>query len=228
MSVQLYGDKGSTTTRAVLLFCRERGLPVELVPVSLMEGAHHKEPFVALNPNRLVPVLKEDDFVLTESAAILRYLADRFEAPEYPKDLRGRARVNERMDWINTSFYREFGYHLCYPQLFSHHMRKPDEVNQGTLRWGSEKAAQALAVLDGHWLGGNRYLCGERITIADHFGAALMSAGELIGVDLSRYRNVSRWMASMKSLKAWKEVFDVHEGFAASLRGKSFVTLPAS
>ena len=227
MSVQLYGDKVSTTTRAVLLFCRERGLPVELVTVPLMEGGHHKEPFVALNPNRLVPVLKEDNFVLTESATILRYLADRFDAPEYPKDLRERARVNERMDWLNTNFYREYGYHLIYPQLFPHHLRKPEDANRATVEWGSEKSAQSLAVLDAHWLSAGKYLCGDKITIADYFGATLVATGELIGVDLSRYPNVSRWMATMKSLKAWKEVFDAHEGFAQSLRGKTFVTLPA-
>jgi glutathione S-transferase len=227
MSIQLYGDKASTTTRAVLLFCRERGLPLDFVTVPLMEGAHHKEPFVSLNPSRLVPVLKEDDFVLTESSAILKYLAERFDAPEYPKDVRERARVNERMDWLNTNFYREYGYHLIYPQLFPHHVRAPEEANRGTVRWGSEQTAQWLKVLDAHLLGARRYLCGDRITIADYFGASVIATGELIGVDLSRWANVSRWMAAMKALGSWKDVFDVHEGFAQSLRGKSFVTLPA-
>ena len=92
----------------------------------------------------MVPVLEDGDFVLTESSAILKYLADKVDSPAYPKDLKKRARVNERMDWVNTNFYREFGYHLVYPQVFPNHNRTPEAAQTATLKWGKEKAE--------HWL----------------------------------------------------------------------------
>ena len=70
-----------------------------------------------LNPNCLVPILEDGDLRLTESSAILKYLADKIGSPAYPKDLKRRAKVNEMMDWINTNFYRDWGYNLAYPQL---------------------------------------------------------------------------------------------------------------
>ncbi len=96
-----------------------------------MTGEHTKEPYSAINPSRLVPVLEDGDFRLTESSAILKYLADKIDSPAYPKDLRRRARVNEMMDWLNTGFYRDFGYGLIYPQIFPHHKRPGDEAHAG-------------------------------------------------------------------------------------------------
>ena len=63
-------------------------------------------------------MIEDGDLRLTESSAILKYLADKIGSPAYPKDLKARAKVNEIMDWLNTNFYRDWAYNLCYPQLF--------------------------------------------------------------------------------------------------------------
>ena len=86
-------------------------------------------------------------FKLTESSAILKYLADKIGSPAYPKDLKQRAKVNEVMDWINTNFYREWGYNLCYPQLFPHLKRRSDEAQAATLEFGKENAKRWLKLL---------------------------------------------------------------------------------
>jgi len=95
--MKLYFHPMSTTSRTVMLFCTEANISIEPVVVDLMTGEHMKEPFVSLNPNAQVPVLADNDFVLTECSAILKYLADKVESPAYPRDLMKRARVNERI-----------------------------------------------------------------------------------------------------------------------------------
>src|SRR5690606_38154481 len=94
-AMKLYMHPVSMTSRPVRLFIAENGLEVEEVLVDLMTGEHHKEPFVSINPNRLVPVLDDGDLRLTESSAILKYLADKIDSPLYPKDLKKRGKVNE-------------------------------------------------------------------------------------------------------------------------------------
>ena len=84
-------------------------------------------------------MLEDGDFRLTESSAILKYLADKVDSPAYPKDLKKRARVNEMMDWLNTGFYRDFGYGLVYPQIFPHHKRPSDEAQAADDRSGARK-----------------------------------------------------------------------------------------
>src|SRR5206468_10650989 len=141
--------------------------PLGYQVIDLFTGEHLGEPYAAINPSRQVPVLEDDDFRLTESSAILKYLADKFDSPAYPKDLRKRARVNEMMDWLNTGFYRDFGYGLVYPQIFPHHKRPSDEAQAGCVKWGKERAKFWFDVLDTHLLGsGKKYMCGDEIKIA--------------------------------------------------------------
>jgi glutathione S-transferase len=223
--MKLYFHPASTASRPVVLFCAEAGISYEPVVVDILTGAHHREPFLSLNPSKMVPVLEDGDLVLTESSAILKYLADKAGSPAYPKDLKARARVNERMDWFNTQHYREWGYHLIYPQVFPHHLRKPEEAQRATVEWGREKSEQWLQVLNDNVLGSNKYLCGDQITIADYFGAEILSAGDLIGVSFKRYPNVDRWLRTMHALPSWKATNEVADGFAASLREKKFVTI---
>ena len=223
--MKLHCHPVSTSSRTVLLFCAEANIPIETAVVDLMTGAHTKEPFTALNPSAQVPVLEDGDFVLTESSAILKYLADKVDSPAYPKDLKKRARVNERMDWINTNHYREWGYHLVYPQIFPHHVRTPEAAQTATVEWGRVQSEKWLKLLDTKVLGSNKYLCGDEITIADYFGAEILAAADLIGQTYTKFPNVDRWMKSMRALPGWKKVNEATDGFAASLKGKQFVTV---
>jgi glutathione S-transferase len=128
------------------------------------------------------------------------------------------------MDWLNTQFYRDFGYGLVYPQLFPHHKRRSDEAQAGAIAWGQKGAKNWLQILNDHWIGPkNRYLCGNELTIADYFGAAVVSIGELIGCDVSAYPNIKRWLDNMKKLKSWGQVNEVFNGFVAANKGKNFV-----
>ncbi len=161
--MKIYYHPASTTSRPIMLFAADSGIDADFQVVDLFAGEHYKQPYEAINPNHLVPVLEDGDFRLTESSAILKYLADKAGSPAYPKDLQARARVNERMDWINTQVCRDFAYGFVYPQIFPFHKRRSDEAQDATLAWGKERAQAWLKVLDEHILGpGNAYLCGDR------------------------------------------------------------------
>src|SRR5262245_57949621 len=100
--MKLYFFPVSTASRPILLFCTESKIAFEPVLVDLMKGEHFQEPYKTLNPTSLVPFIDDDGFVLTESSAILKYLAEKHGSPAYPSgDLKKRARINEVMDWFN-------------------------------------------------------------------------------------------------------------------------------
>jgi len=224
--MKLHYHPVSTTSRPIVLFVQENDLPVELQLVDLMQGEHVQPPFTQKNPNQLVPVLEEGDFRLTESSAILKYLADRFETPFYPKDLKERARVNEVMDWLNTQLNRDLAYGLVYPQIFPHHQRPSDQLQTGTLAWAKERATKWLTVLDAHLLGSSPRLAGDQLTIADYYAVGLISLGEAIRVDYKQFPNVKRWLERMKSeLKSFGKVNEIFYGFAGSMKDKPFVSI---
>jgi glutathione S-transferase len=224
--MKLYMHPVSMTSRPVRLFVAEKGLKVDEEVVDLFTGAHYQEPYASLNPNRMVPMIDDDGFRLTESSAILKYLAEKFDLPEYPKDLKARARINEVMDWFNTNFYRDYAYGLAYPQLFPHHKRRSDEAHAATLEWGKENVKRWLQVLNDHWLGqGKPYLTGDQVTIADYFAVGLLTLGELIRCDFSPYPNITRWLDNMKKLKTWGSVNEHFYGLAGQLKDQKFVAV---
>ena len=225
MSLKLYMHPLSTASRPVMLLCDEAGIDVENKIVDLMAGEQFGDAYRAINPSCQVPALVDGDFVMSESSAMMKYLADKVGSPLYPTDLRQRARVNERMDWFNTGFYREWGYHFVYPQVFDHHKRQPADCNEVTISWGMDKARSWMAILDGTYLASGRYVAGDEITIADLFGASIVTMAEWIGQGVDAWPNVARWIAAIKSRPSWNRVNEQHNGFVAMMAGNKFRTM---
>lgn len=146
--MKLYCHPASKTSRMVMLFAAENQVPLELRVVDLFTGEHYQPAFQSITPNHRVPVLEDGDFRRTESSAIQKYLADKTNSPLDPKDTQARARVYERMDWINTQLCRDLAYGTVYPQVFPHHKRRGDEAQDATVQWGKERAQAWLKVRD--------------------------------------------------------------------------------
>jgi glutathione S-transferase len=219
--MKLYMHPLSTSARPVAMLIAEKRLPVESEIVDLMTGAQYKEPYVSKNPNCRVPFLEDGDFRLTQSSAILKYLADRFDLPEYPKNLPARARVNEAMDWFMSDFYPEWA-SMIYPQVLPHHARPGEAHQSGTLTWGRDQSSRWLQILNDSWIGPDKaYLCGDQITIADYYAAGIVTLGEVVGCDLRKYPNIDRWIAIVKKLPSYNAVNEHFDGWVASVPEKA-------
>jgi len=222
--MKFYYHPVSTTCRPIMLLAGEAGIELDNQLVDLFTGAQYKPDYEAINPSHQVPVLEDDGFRLTESSAILKYLADKIGSPAYPKDPKARARVNEVMDWVNTGFYRTFGYGLCYGQLMEPY--KLAEPAAQALAVGVAKNAtqRYLRVLDEHMLGPNkRYLCGDTLTLADYLASGIVSLGDVIGCSFAEFPNVARWYDRMKSLPNWAKANGGVQHWAQMARGPDYV-----
>jgi glutathione S-transferase len=220
--MKLYMHPASIASRPLRLFAADNGIEFDESAIDLMSGEHMRAPFSSINPNCMVPVLEDGDFRLTESSAILKYLADKIGSPAYPRELKARARVNEMMDWVNTNFYRDWGYGFIYPQIFPHHRREGTALQAGTIEWGRKKSKAWLDLLDRYWLGDRHYLCGERITIADYFGSSIVTLGEAIGCNFDAYPNISRWLVTIKQIPAWGKTNEAFYGMAGAMKAMQF------
>lgn len=149
--MKLYQLPLSDACRPVLLFAAEEGIALEMEILDLLAGDQFSERFVAINPNSAVPVLEDGQFRLTEGSAILKYLAERIGSPFYPRAAAARARVNERMDWFNTGFHREYCMGVVWPQVMPDRYGWPDAAMQAAaLRRAEARARRYLDVLEGH------------------------------------------------------------------------------
>ncbi len=225
--MKLYYHPASTTCRPIMLLVAAEKIAVDYQLVDLFNGENYQPAFTAINPNQAVPFLEDGEFALGESSAILKYLADKQNSPAYPKDLRMRARVNERMDWFNTGLYRDLGYGFIHPQVIDAYRYPEPEVQAATLAHAREKANKWLNILDANIVGRkNSFVCGDDPTLADYFGACILTLGDVIRLDYSGYPNLTRWLDAMKSLPYWAGANeDFYSQFVAMCKDKPFEEL---
>jgi glutathione S-transferase len=92
MTIKLYIDYMSQPARAILIFCELTKIPIEITEVNISIGEHLKPPCSTLNPSRRIPFIidtTEQDFLVFESQAIVRYLSAKFLTAKnslYPRD----------------------------------------------------------------------------------------------------------------------------------------------
>ena len=219
--MKLYYDPASRSSRIVTFFLHDNRIPFEEEIVTLAGGDQHTPSFLAINPNGEVPVLVDDDgFVVTQSASIIRYIADKFELAVYPRELRGRLRVDEAIDWFQTGFYV---FH-CVLQGYTYILPQFLELESGVLHsmrdLGKPGVEKYLKVLDRHMIGTSPYVCGDRITLADYVGAANITLGAFADIDLSPFANVERWLDNLAKRSAWSLAYAGFEGLLVAFRAR--------
>ncbi len=177
----------------VLIALEELGLPYALKPVNVRKGEQKNEAFLALNPNGKVPVLVDDGFVLTESAAILVYLAEKT-GKLSPQEAIGRARVFEQLFFHASGLSPAFG----NAGFFKRSSPEPQPIAEA--RFVTE-AERILGLLDAR-LASQPFMAGEEFTIADiaHFG--WMWRIQFPGLTLDSRPNLSRWYEAVAARPA--------------------------
>ncbi|XP_055976586.1 glutathione S-transferase theta-3-like [Sorex fumeus] len=167
MGLELYLDLLSQPCRAVYIFAKKNGIPFEMRTVELLKGQHHSDAFAQVNPLKKVPALKDGDFTLAESVAILLYLSRKFETPDhwYPQDLQARARVDEYLAWQHTalrsSCTRVLWQKMIIPKFVGQPV--PPEILAATLT----ELDRCLQLLEDKFLKDQAFLAGSQISIAD-------------------------------------------------------------
>ena len=94
MALQLYNYFRSSASYRVRIALALKGLSYEYIPVHLLKNEQLKPPFSEMNPAGLVPMLKDDEHLMTQSLAIIEYLEETRPQPALlPGDAFARARI---------------------------------------------------------------------------------------------------------------------------------------
>jgi len=212
--MRLYFFPPSSRALGVVALKNHLGFDCELTPIDLARGDQRVPGYVALNPNRKIPTLEDDGFVLWESNAILFYLASKRPEPRlWPTDLRAQADVLRWLAWESAHWDAE----SCGMVTFEKNSRRvlglgpPDPA---FIARGEENFARFAAVLDDH-LEGKSWVVGERLTIADFSIGALVPTAIHVGLPIGRFREICRWYESLSVLPAWRDALAAKNAAAA-------------
>ena len=201
--MKIYHSPFSSNSMKVRMTAHELGIALELVHVDIAKGEQRKPECVALNPNGKVPLLVEGDFVLSESQAIMAYLADKTPGHMlYPTELRARADVNKWMFWSANHWGPAISM-INWERMVKKFLGLGDP-DPAVVARGEALFHDFAKVLDAH-LAGREWLAGESLTLADiAVGCPLMVAVPA-QLPLASYPNVQRWFARVQALDAWKK-----------------------
>ncbi|XP_046351438.2 glutathione S-transferase theta-3-like [Haliotis rufescens] len=198
MALKVYYDLMSQPSRAVYMFLKLNKIPFEDKILALRKGEHFSEEYARINPFKLVPVIDDNGFVLTESVAILKYLSCKYNVPDhwYPRtDLRAQAKIDEYCNWqhLNTRgsaamLFREL---LIIPRA------KNQPIDMGKVEKYRKLVRKAVTGIETHFLKSQPFLCGNDISIADILGAC-----ELMQLYAVQEENLYE---SSPTVKAWMQ-----------------------
>lgn len=161
--LQVLGKASSINVRKVLWTCAELDLPYALEEWGSGHRATQVPEFLALNPNAMVPVIRDGDFVLWESNTICRYLAARAGRTDLlPAEPQARARVEQWMDWQAGELNNAWRY------AFMALVRKsPAHTDPAAIAHGLAEFNRHMAMLDAQLEGTGAYVAGPQFTLAD-------------------------------------------------------------
>jgi len=192
----IWGRASSTNVQKVLWVCDELGLTYQRIDIGGAFGGTGDPSYRTKNPNGLIPTLEDDDFVLWESNAILRYLAaGDTQCRLYPGDLnrRERANIDRWMDWQLVSLG------LTLRALF---MLLHPRADKAAIAAATQNAADMFWILDTH-LATQRYVGGDRFTLGDI----------PVGISAHRWVSLAVQRPVMPALEAWYERISGRTGF---------------
>lgn len=186
--LEIWGRPYSSNVIPVIWTANELGLDYQLQLAGGSFGKLDTEDYARINPNRMIPAIRDGDFALWESHAIVRYLCDRYAAGSLsPADPGTRALADQWMEWSGSR---------AFPpviQLFFATVRTaPEKRDPARIAALRDEASEVLALLDAH-LAGRAYVAGDSFTMGDI----------PLGCVAYRYFNVEVERPRLPHLEAW-------------------------
>jgi len=191
MAIKIYWTPLSSPSRAVVMCATTLGIDFESIVVNLLAGEHMTPEYLKNNPQHTVPVLVDGDLVLTESRAMLQYLASAYGKDEsfYPKCNKKRALVDQRLFFDASTLYTAFAnaYYVIFQEK-----KLPVEAK-------IQRFDEVLGFLE-TYLSKTTFVAGDNFTIADFTVLATLTTAEVTGHSLAKFPKITNYVAKCKTL----------------------------
>lgn len=188
---------GTPNGQKVSIMLEELSLPYRVNRVGIFDGENKRPEFVAINPNGKIPAIVDHDGTggkplnVFESGAILIYLAEKTNSELLPTEPAARSTTLQWLMWQMSALGPMFG-QAGYFGRFS-----KEKIPAAIERFTAE-GNRLLGVLDAQ-LAQNEFVAGCNYSIADIAIWPWIAGADFIGLPLSQYSNVMRWMAAVGS-----------------------------
>ncbi|MCZ6453459.1 MAG: glutathione S-transferase [Alphaproteobacteria bacterium] len=194
----IWGRHTSSNVEKLLWACTELGVPFERLDMAGKFG--FTDEYLAMNPNRVVPTIDDDGFILWESNACLRYLAAKHGAGTlWPEDLQVRANADRWMDWCTTTLW------VALRPVFHGLIRtSPENRDMEAITAAAKSTGEILAILD-DWLADRDFVCGDAFTMGDIPVGFVLYRWYALDVERPERPNVRAWYERLTERPGYRE-----------------------
>jgi glutathione S-transferase len=201
----VYGFTRSTFVNIVRLVLTYKEVPYTFHD---LESEMGKPSHLALHPFNRVPILRHGDFTLYETSAIVAYIDETFaRLPLQPRDIPGRARMDQWISMINSYYYPYMIYHVTHERLVFPELGIASD--EKVVACALPKVELGLQVAERQLGHGQDYLLGAELTLADLYllpSTFSFSLTEEGGAMYPRYPAFSRWRERMEALPSVRKL----------------------
>ncbi len=192
----IWGRHTSSNVQKLLWGCTEMGVEFDRRDMAGKFG--FTDEYLAMNPNRVVPTIDDDGFVLWESNACLRYLAAKHDAGGlWPEDLQVRGNADRWMDWATTTLW------MVLRPAFHQLIRTPeDERDMAAVEEAARLTSEYSEMFDDH-LADKAFVCGDQFTMGDI----------PLGIAVYRWYALDIERADRPNVRAWYERLSERPGY---------------
>ncbi|ELQ6261604.1 glutathione S-transferase [Cronobacter malonaticus] len=197
--LKILGKKTSINVRKVLWTCEEAGIDYLQEDYGSGFASTQTATFKALNPNALVPVMMDGEFVLWESNSICRYVARKARRVDLlPCEPQAAANVEHWMDWQATEFNNAWRY--VFPALARNNPAYNDKnaIAQGIVAWN-----QCIAIVEQQLRATGAWVAGETFTLADIVIGLSVNRWKMTPFDHPEVPAIDAWFARLNSRPAF-------------------------
>ena len=186
--LEIWDRPYSSNVIPVIWTANELGLKYTLQLAGGSFGKLDTRQYAQINPNRMIPAIRDGNFALWESLAIVRYLCDRYGADNLsPADPQTRAIADQWMEWSASKAFAPVIY-----LFFATVRTQPADRDLAKIAVLRDEANEALMILDAH-LADRPYVCGDSFTMGDI----------PLGCVAYRYFNVDVDRPALPNVEAW-------------------------
>lgn len=165
--ITVYGRASSSNVQIVMWTLAEIGLEHERLDYGHGFGGNDTPEYLAMNPNGLIPTLRDGDLVLWESAAIMRYLSARYADDAFwPRDPVVRAPLDMWAEWCRTTLAGAFNLGVFMPLVrVAPSKRDPARIDRAVA--ALKPVMRRLDARIGAGVQGRPWMAGETLSFAD-------------------------------------------------------------
>eukprot|EP01135_Chromosphaera_perkinsii_P007647 Nk52_evm103s914 gene=Nk52_evmTU103s914 len=200
-SLKFYFDSASQPARSALMFIKANNIPVTECLTNIAKGETKAPEFLKVNPFGKVPAIVDNGFRLTESVAIMKYLAAKHKVPAHwyhSEDIHRVAKIDEYTHWHHT--HLRVGAAFTFQRRYLLPVVFKKQIPAERVEKAEKLFHEANTLFNDVFLSKDKkFIVDNEISIADLLAVTEYTQFRILGRDFKEYPNIDKWIANVES-----------------------------